>query len=64
MYSIFPTRYDFEKLLELEDELFRGHSQGKQDRLKRHTSVKRKKTPKASSPGCGIAARRKRHLNW
>jgi hypothetical protein len=58
------SRYDSDTLLELESELGREPSQGKHYRQKRSSSRKRRKAPKASHPGCGMAARGSRHWTW
>jgi hypothetical protein len=57
-------RYDSDTLLELEAEFVREVSEGKQYRQKRPSSPKRRKAPKASSPGCGMAARCNRRWSW
>jgi hypothetical protein len=57
-------QYDSDTLLELESELGREPSQGKHYRQKRSSSRKRRRAPKASHPGCGMAARRNRPWNW
>ena len=48
-------RYDSDTLLELETDFVRKLSEGKQYRQKRSTCPKRRKAPKASNPGCGMA---------
>jgi hypothetical protein len=57
-------RYDSEMLLELEGELVRGLSKGKQYRQKRSTTQKRRKAPKVAHPGCGMAGRRHHRWTW
>ena len=57
-------RYDSDTLLEFETAFVRGLSQGKQYRQKRSSSSKRRKTPKASNPGCGMAGRCNRRWTW
>ena len=57
-------RYDSEALLELETEFVRELSEGKQYRQKRSSNPKRRKSPKASSPGCGMARRCNRRWSW
>jgi hypothetical protein len=57
-------RYDSDTLLELEGEFVRDLSEGKQYRQKRSSSPKRRKPPKASSPGCGMAGRCNRRWSW
>jgi hypothetical protein len=56
--------YDSEMLLELESEFVRELSDGKQYRQKRSSRPKRRKSPKASHPGCGMAGRRKHRWTW
>jgi hypothetical protein len=58
------SRYDSDTLLELESELGREPSQGKRYRQKRSSTRKRRKAPKASHPGCGIAGRGNRQWTW
>ena len=57
-------RYDSDTLLELETEFVRELSEGKQYRQKRSSSPKRRKSPKASNPGCGMAGRCNRRWSW
>jgi hypothetical protein len=57
-------RYDSDALVQLESALGRDPSQGKHYRQKRSSSRKRRKAPKASHPGYGIAGRGKRHWTW
>jgi hypothetical protein len=57
-------RYDSDTLLELESEFVRELADGKQYRQKRSSSQKRRKAPKASSPGCGMAGRCNRRWSW
>jgi hypothetical protein len=57
-------RYDSDTLLELETEFVRELSEGKQYRQKRAGSPRRRKSPKASRPGCGMAGRRNRRWTW
>jgi hypothetical protein len=57
-------RYDSDILLELETEFGRELSDGKQYRQKRSSNQKRRKAPKASSPGCGMAGRCNRRWSW
>lgn len=57
-------RYDSDMRLELETESVRELSGGKQYRQKRSGSPKRRRTSKASHPGCGIAGRRNRRWTW
>jgi hypothetical protein len=57
-------RYDAERLFELESEFVRQHSEGKQYRQKRSTHPKRRKSPNATHPGCGMGARRNRRWDW
>jgi hypothetical protein len=57
-------RYDSDTLLELETEFVRELSEGKQYRQKRSSSPKRRKAPKASNPGCGMAGRCNRRWSW
>ena len=57
-------RYDSDMNLELESEFVRELSQGKQYRQKRAASPKRRKAPKATHPGCGMASRRNRRWAW
>ncbi|MEX2308610.1 MAG: hypothetical protein WD738_13505 [Pirellulales bacterium] len=49
---------------ELGTELARQQSDGKQYRTKRSSKAKRRRVPKASHPGHGIAGRRQRRWNW
>ena len=56
--------YDSETLLELESEFVRETASGKQYRQKRSSTQKRRKTPKASNPGCGMSGRRNNHWSW
>lgn len=63
-YRAQEFRYDSETLLEFEAELAREVGAGKEYRLKRSGSPKRRKAPKASYPGCGIAGRRNRRWSW
>jgi len=57
-------RYDSDALLELETDFVRELSEGKQYRQKRSANLKRRKVPKASNPGCGMAGRRNRRWTW
>ncbi len=57
-------RYDSEALLELETKFVRELSAGKTYRQKRSTRPQRRKSPKASNPGCGIAGRCNRFWSW
>jgi hypothetical protein len=57
-------RYDSESLIELEAEFVRDLAEGKQYRQKRSSGQKRRKSPKASNPGCGMSARKNRHWDW
>jgi hypothetical protein len=57
-------RYDSDMQLELETEFVRELSQGKQYRQKRSGSPKRRRAPKATHPGHGIAGRRNRRWSW
>ena len=57
-------RYDSDTLLELETEFVRELSKGKQYRQKRSSRPKRRKAPKASNPGCGMAGRCNRRWSW
>jgi hypothetical protein len=57
-------RYDSDALLELETEFVRELSEGKQYRQKRLSGPKRRKAPKASNPGCGMAGRCNRRWSW
>jgi hypothetical protein len=57
-------RYDSDMLLELESEFIRDLSNGKQYRQKRSGTAKRRKPPKASYPGCGMAGRRNHRWAW
>jgi hypothetical protein len=57
------SRYDFETLLEIEAELFRELSHRKQQRRRRPYTDKRRRTPKTSIAGYGIAGRRNHHWN-
>ncbi len=59
-----PSRYDSDMLLELETEFVRELSEGKQYRQKRSSSLKRRKVPKASRAGCGMAGRCNRRWSW
>ncbi len=63
-YRDHDFRYDSDILLDLESDFVRGPSQGKQYRQKRSGSPKRRKQPKASHPGCGLAGRRNRRWSW
>ena len=57
-------RYDSDTLLKLETEFVRELSEGKQYRQRRSSSSKRRKAPKASNPGCGMAGRCNRRWSW
>ena len=57
-------RYDSDTLIELEAEFVRELAEGKQYRQKRSSAPKRRKSPKASNPGCGIAGRKNHQWNW
>jgi len=57
-------RYDSDTLLELETEFVRELSECKQYRQKRSSSSKRRRAPKASNPGCGMAGRCNRRWSW
>ena len=57
-------RYDAENLLEPDSNYVRELSDGRQYRQKRSASPKRRKSPKAAHPGCGMGARRNRRWTW
>lgn len=63
-YREHAFRYDSDALLELETDFVRELSEGKQYRQKRSAILKRRKAPKASSPGCGMAGRRNHRWSW
>jgi hypothetical protein len=63
-YREHEFRYDADALLELETDFVRELSEGKQYRQKRSANLKRRKAPKASNPGCGIAGRRNHRWSW
>jgi hypothetical protein len=57
-------RYDAETLFELESDYVRRSSESNEYRQKRSIQPKRRKSPKAAHPGCGMGGRRNRHWNW
>jgi hypothetical protein len=57
-------RYDAETLQQLDSDLARDLSAGKQYRQKRTNKPKRRKPPKVSHPGCGISGRRNHYWTW
>ena len=63
-YRDHAFHYDSDALLELETEFVRDLSKGKEYRQKRSNTQKRRKAPKASNPGCGMAGRSNRRWNW
>ena len=63
-YRDHAFRYDSETLLELEAGFVRELSAGKTYRQQRSSRLKRRKSPKSVSPGCGIASRCNRCWAW
>ncbi len=63
-YRDHEFRYDADDLLEPDSEYVRQLSGGKQYRQKRSVQQKRRKSPKAVHPGCGMSARRNRRWSW
>ena len=64
-YRDHEFRYDAENLHELDEpDSVQQVANGKQYRQQRSARPKRRKSPKASHPGCGIGGRRKRQWNW
>jgi hypothetical protein len=49
---------------ELGTESTRQHSEGKQYRSKRSSKTSKRKTPKATHPGHGMAGRRNHRWSW
>jgi hypothetical protein len=62
-YRDHEFRYDAEQTFEVESDI-RQDGNGKQYIQKRSVRPKRRRSPKASHPGCGMGARRGRKWNW
>jgi hypothetical protein len=63
-YRDHEFRYDAEPMLDLESDDVRQEANGKQYIQKRSVRPKRRRSPKASHPGCGMGARRGRKWSW
>jgi hypothetical protein len=63
-YRDHAFRYDSDTLREIEADFMHELSEGKQYRQKRSSSPKRRKAPRASNPGCGMAGRCNHRWSW
>jgi hypothetical protein len=62
-YRDHEFRYDAEQLLDIDSD-YAKTANGKQYVQKRSVRPKRRRSPKASHPGCGMGARRGRKWAW
>ena len=62
-YRDHEFRYDAEQSFDAEADV-RQEDNGKQYIQKRSVRPKRRRSPKASHPGCGMGARRGRKWSW
>ena len=63
-YRDLEFRYDADDLAEPDSKYVRQLSGGKQYSQKRSVRPKRRGVAKATQPGCGMGARRKRRWSW
>ena len=57
-------RYDADETMEPDTDHVRQVAGGKQYMQKRSARPKRRRSPKASHPGCGVGSRRNRRWTW
>ncbi|HEX3599033.1 MAG TPA: hypothetical protein VHU84_02760 [Lacipirellulaceae bacterium] len=63
-YRDIEFRYDADDLAEPDSDHVRHLSDGKNYSQKRSVRHTRRKSPKASHPGCGMGSRRNRRWTW
>jgi hypothetical protein len=57
-------RYDTDERMEPDADYMQQVSGGKQYMQKRSARPKRRRSPKAAHPGCGVGSRRNRRWTW
>jgi len=63
-YRAHEISYESDEMRELGSEFIHETAAGKQYRQRRSASPQRRRTPKSSHPGCGMAGRRNKRWAW